>query len=147
MRNRLLATVAVVAVVGSGWFAAAQSQMRGDPNKVPPGSTSDKIRQKSDISEDQHSQIKTAIARASGPRVDRRELDFNVDIGSKVPQSVHVVTLPDEIARIIPQYRGFNYFVISYRTKDPGGADYFFVKDELLIIDPKTLEIVAIIPV
>jgi hypothetical protein len=147
MRNRLLATVAVVAAVGFGGFAAAQSQMRGDPNKVPPGSTSDKIRQKSDISEDQHSQIKTAIARASGPRVDRRELDFNVDIGSKVPQSVHVVTLPDEIARIIPQYRGFNYFVISYRTKDPGGADYFFVKDELLIIDPKTLEIVAIIPV
>jgi hypothetical protein len=147
MRNRLLATVALAAVVAVAGFAIAQSPMRDDPNKVPPGSTSDKIRQKSDISEDQHSQIKTAIARASGPRVDRRELNFNVDIGSKVPQSLHSAALPDEIARIIPQYRGFNYFVISYRTKDPGGADYFFVKDELLIIDPKTLEIVAIIPV
>jgi hypothetical protein len=60
---------------------------------------------------------------------------------------VRVVTLPDEIVRIVPQYRGFDYFVISYRTKDAGGADYFFVKDELVIIDPQTLEIVAIIPV
>src|SRR6266702_5054632 len=75
MRNRLLATVAVVAVVGFGGFAAAQSQMGGEPNKVPPGTTSDKIQQKSGVqlvSEDQHSQIKTAVARGTSPRVDRR---------------------------------------------------------------------------
>jgi hypothetical protein len=148
MRNRLLATVAVAAVVGFGGLAAAQSQMGG---KVPPGTTSNKIQQKSGVqlvSEDQHSQIKTVIARGSGPpAVDRRELNFSVSIGNQVPRSVHFVTLPDEIVRIVPQYRGFNYFVISYRTKDPGGADYFFVKDQLVIIDPQTLEIVAIIPV
>ncbi len=150
MRNRLLAVVAVAAVVGFGGFAAAQSQMGGGSNKVPPGTTSDKIQQKSGVqlvSEDQHSQIKTAIARASTTRVDRRELNFSVAIGSPVPRSVHLLTLPDEIVRIVPQYRGFDYFVISYRTKDPGGADYFFVKDELVIIDAQTLEIVAIIPV
>ena len=150
MRNRLLATVAVVAVVGFGGLAAAQSQMGGEPNKVPPGTTSDKIQQKSGVpvvSEDQHSQIKTAVARGTSPRVDRRLLNFSVAIGSRVPQSVQVVTLPDELVRIVPQYRGFNHFMISYRTKDPGGGDYFFVKDELLIIDPQTLEIVAIIPV
>jgi hypothetical protein len=150
MRNRLLATVAVAAVVGFGGFAAAQSQTDCKSNEVPSGTTSDKIQQKSGVqlvSEDQHSQIKTAIARGSGPRVDRRELHFCVSVGSRVPQSVHLVTLPDEIVRIVPQYRGFNYFIISYRTKDPGGGDYFFVKDELLIIDPQTLEIVAIIPI
>jgi hypothetical protein len=151
MRNKLLAMVAVAAVVGFGGFAAAQSQMGGESKKVPPGTTSDKIQQKSGVqlvSEDQHSQIKTVIARRSGPpAVDRRELNFSVSIGNQVPRSVHFVTLPDEIVRIVPQYRGFNYFVISYRTKDPGGADYFFVKDQLVIIDPQTLEIVAIIPV
>jgi anti-sigma factor RsiW len=141
MRNKLVATVAVAAVIGFGGFAAAQ---------VPPGTTSDKIQQKSGVqpvSEDQHSQIKTAIARGTSPRVDRRLLNFDVAIGSRVPQSLHVVTLPDELVKIVPQYRGFNYFLISYRTKDPGGADYFFVKDELVIVDPKTLEIVAIVPV
>ena len=147
MRNRLLATVAVAAVVGFGGLAAAQSQMGG---KVPPGTTSDKIQQKSGVplvSEDQHSQIKTVIARGSGPRVDRRELNFSVSIGTRVPRSVHVLTLPDEIVRIVPQYRGFDYFVISYRSKDFGGPDFFFVWDQLVIIDPQSLEIVAIIPV
>jgi Protein of unknown function (DUF1236) len=151
MRNKLLATVAVAAVVGFGGFAAAQSQMGGESKKVPPGTTSDKIQQKSGVqlvSEDQHSQIKTVIARRSGPpAVDRREINFSVSIGNQVPRSVHFVTLPDEIVRIVPQYRGFDYFVISYRTKDPGGFDYFFVKDPLVIIDPQTLEIVAIIPI
>ena len=101
------------------------------------------------MSEDQHSQIKTVIARVSGPqsRVDRRKIDFSVSIGTRVPRSVDVVTLPDEIVRIVPQYRGFNYFVISYRTKDIGGSDFYLVKDQLVIIDPQTLEIVAIIPV
>src|SRR5689334_7230649 len=147
MRNKLLATVAVAAVVGFGGFAAAQSQM--DPSKVPPGTTSDKIQQKSGapVTEDQHSQIKTAVARGTSPRVDRRLLNFRVAVGSPVPPSMNLLTLPDEIVRIVPQYRGFNYFIISYRTKDPGGADYFFVKDEFVIIDPQTREIVAIIPV
>ena len=147
MRNRLLATVAVAAVVGFGGFAAAQSQT---DCPVPPGTTSSTIQLKSgaaQLSADQHSQIKTAVARGSSPRVDRRLINFCVSIGSRVPQSVQVVTLPDELVRIVPQYRGFNHFMISYRTKDPGGGDYFFVKDELLIIDPQTLEIVAIIPV
>ena len=149
MRNRLLAMVAVAAVVGFGGLAAAQSQMGG---KVPPGTTSNKIQQKSGVqlvSEDQHSQIKTVIARVSRPqdRVDRRKFNFNVSIGAQVPRSVQVATLPDEIVRIVPQYRGFDYFVISYRSKDFAAPDYLFVKDQLVIIDPQTLEIVAIIPV
>jgi Protein of unknown function (DUF1236) len=44
---------------------------------------------------------------------------------------VHFVVLPEEIVRIVPQYRGF---------------DYFLVEDEIVIVDPRTLEIVAIIP-
>jgi hypothetical protein len=149
MRNRLLATVAMAAVVGFGGLAAAQTQMGG---KVPPGTTSTKIQQKSGVqlvSEDQHSQIKTVMARVSRPqdRVDRRKFHFNVSIGTQVPRSVQHVKLPDEIVQIVPQYRGFDYFVISYRTKDVGGGDYMLVWDQLVIIDPQTLEIVAIIPV
>jgi hypothetical protein len=44
---------------------------------------------------------------------------------------VHFVTLPSEIVQIVPQYRGF---------------DYFLVEDEIVIVDPHTLEIVAVIP-
>jgi hypothetical protein len=39
--------------------------------------------------------------------------------------------LPAEVVTIVPEYRGFNYVVVG---------------DQLLIIDPNTLEIVAILP-
>jgi hypothetical protein len=42
-----------------------------------------------------------------------------------------VFEIPSEIVVIVPQYRGFKYIV---------------VRDELIILDPDTLEIVAVIP-
>ena len=47
MRNKLLATVAVAAVVGFGGFAAAQSQMGGESNKATSGATSGAMQEKS----------------------------------------------------------------------------------------------------
>jgi Protein of unknown function (DUF1236) len=148
MRNRLLATIALATVVGLGGIAAAQSQ-KGSASNVPPGTTSNKIHQKNGapISNKEHRQIKTTIARGHFPRVDRRQINFSIALGSRVPPSVHVEKLPDEVVQVVPQYRGFDYFIISYRTRDYGGADYMFVKDQLVILDPQTLEIVATIPV
>jgi hypothetical protein len=82
------------------------------------------------ISEDQRSQIKTIIGRSNGPRLGNN-VNFDVRVGTRVPRDVHFVTLPEEIVRIVPQYRGF---------------DYVLVGDEIVIIDPQTLEIVAVIP-
>jgi len=48
-----------------------------------------------------------------------------------VPRTVHVVDLPSDVVEIVPQYRGFKYIL---------------VRDEILIIDPDTFEIVAVIP-
>ena len=83
------------------------------------------------LSEGQRSQIKTVIGRGSGPRLSRSNANFDISVGTRVPRSVHFVTLPGEIVRIVPQYRGF---------------DYFLIEDEIVIVDPHTLEIVAIIP-
>src|SRR6516165_11205784 len=47
MRNSLLATVAVAAVVGFGGFAAAQSQMGGESSKGTSGATSGATQEKS----------------------------------------------------------------------------------------------------
>ena len=83
------------------------------------------------LSEDQRSRIKTILGRGSGPRLSRSDASFSISVGTRVPRSVHFVTLPSEIVQIVPQYRGF---------------DYFLVEDEIVIVDPHTLEIVAIIP-
>jgi hypothetical protein len=82
------------------------------------------------LSENQRSQIKTIIGRDRGPRFSGN-VNFNVSVGTRVPRSVHVVVLPEEIVRIIPEYRGYDYFLIG---------------DEIVIVDPRTLEIVAVIP-
>jgi hypothetical protein len=82
------------------------------------------------LSEDQRSQIKTIIGRSNGPRLGSN-VNFDVRVGTRVPRDVHFVVLPEEIVRIVPQYRGF---------------DYVLVGDEIVIIDPLTLEIVAVIP-
>jgi hypothetical protein len=83
------------------------------------------------LSEDQRSQIKTVIGRGSGARLSRSDVNFSISVGTRVPRTVHFVTLPSEIVRIVPQYRGF---------------DYFLVEDEIVIVDPQTFEIVAVIP-
>jgi Protein of unknown function (DUF1236) len=82
------------------------------------------------LSEDQRSQIKTIIGREHGPRLGRN-VNFDIRVGTRIPHSVHYAVLPADIVRIVPQYRGY---------------DYFLVEDEIVIVDPRTLEIVAVIP-
>ncbi len=82
------------------------------------------------LSENQRSQIKTIIGRERGPRLGSN-VNFDVSVGTRIPRSVHIVVLPEEIVLLIPEYRGYDYFLIG---------------DEIVIVDPRTLEIVAIIP-
>ena len=82
------------------------------------------------LSEDQRSQFKTIIGREHGRRLSGNA-NFDVTVGTRIPRNVHVVVLPEEIVRIVPEYRGYEYFLVG---------------DEIVIVDPDTLEIVAIIP-
>jgi hypothetical protein len=74
--------------------------------------------------------MKTIIGREHGPRLGSN-VNFDVTVGTRIPRNVHVVVLPEEIVRIVPEYRGYEYFLVG---------------DEIVIVDPRTLEIVAIIP-
>jgi hypothetical protein len=57
-------------------------------------------------------------------------VNFSISVGTVVPRSVHVYDLPPDVVEIVPAYRGYKYVV---------------VKDEILILEPSTLRIVAII--
>jgi hypothetical protein len=61
-----------------------------------------------------------------------RNVNFNIRIGVFVPRSFHLFVIPEDIVFIAPQFRGFRCFVFE---------------DELVIVDPFTFEIIAIIPV
>jgi hypothetical protein len=82
------------------------------------------------LSQDQRTKIRGVIVGDRNvARVDHA--DFNIRVGVAVPRTVHVAVLPPEVVTIVPEYRGFEYVVVG---------------DQLLIIDPNTLEIVAILP-
>jgi hypothetical protein len=57
--------------------------------------------------------------------------DFALRVGTAVPRSVQVYDVPEDIVVVVPQYRGLKYI---------------FVRDEVVFLDPDTLEIVAIMP-
>jgi Protein of unknown function (DUF1236) len=81
------------------------------------------------LSEDQRTRIKTVIGKSSSARLSSKP-DFDVSVGTKIPRDVHITVLPRDVVEVVPQYEGFDYVV---------------VEDQILIIDPDTLEIVAVI--
>jgi hypothetical protein len=56
---------------------------------------------------------------------------FSISIGDEIPKSVHFYRLPARIVEYAPQYRDF---------------DYILVGDDILIVNPRTHRIVAVIP-
>jgi hypothetical protein len=82
------------------------------------------------LSQDQRTRVKDVIVRDRNvARVN--SANFSVNVGARVPRDVHVSVLPPDVVTIVPEYRGFEYVVVG---------------DQLLIIDPNTLEIVDILP-
>jgi hypothetical protein len=82
-----------------------------------------------DLTPEKRSRIHDVIIHErNAPRVSRA--DFDVSIGARVPRTVRFVTVPRRIVEIEPAWRGFDYFMIG---------------DEIVIVDPRSLEIVAII--
>lgn len=58
-------------------------------------------------------------------------ITISINVGTRLPRSVHLVGLPASVIEIVPEYRSYSYFV-----KD----------DQICIVDPSSYEIVEIIP-
>jgi Protein of unknown function (DUF1236) len=59
------------------------------------------------------------------------DVNVSINIGTRLPRSVHLVALPAAVIEIVPEYRSYRYFV-----KD----------DQICIVDPNSYEIVEVIP-
>jgi Protein of unknown function (DUF1236) len=53
-------------------------------------------------------------------------------VGTAVPRTVHIVEVPEVIVDIHPEWRGYRYFIVN---------------EEVVIVEPDTLQIVAVIDV
>jgi hypothetical protein len=81
------------------------------------------------LSPDQKTRLHGIITGGNIRRIDNA--DFSLAIGTRVPDIATFYDVPQTIVDILPQYRGFEYIVVG---------------DELVIVDPDTLEIVAVLP-
>ncbi len=84
------------------------------------------------FSERQRTTIKRTIIDAHGaPRADH--VDFDVRVGTVVPRdSIHIVAVPETLVRIEPSWRGLLYFVYE---------------DEIVVVNPGDMHIVAVVAV
>jgi hypothetical protein len=85
------------------------------------------------LTSEQKTKIRTSVIQSgSAPKVSRSSINFNISVGTVVPRSVHFVSVPSTLVEIHPAWRGYEYFVVD---------------EEIIIIDPHTLRIVAILDV
>ena len=57
-------------------------------------------------------------------------VNFSIAVGTRVPRTVEFHPLPVEVVTIYPEWRGYNFILVN---------------DQILVIDPLTFEIVAVI--
>jgi hypothetical protein len=80
---------------------------------------------------EQRTKIRETVFKGSNaPRVS--SVTFSLNVGTPVPRTVRIVEVPDVIVEVHPEWRGYRYFIVN---------------DELVIVEPDTLKIVAIIDV
>jgi hypothetical protein len=59
-------------------------------------------------------------------------VNFSISVGTRVPRDVTFHTLPERVVTIYPEWRGFKFIL---------------VKEQIVIVDPNTYEIVAVLDV
>jgi hypothetical protein len=84
------------------------------------------------LNEQQRTQIRdTVINSRSTPRVSN--VDFSVNVGTVVPRGhIHLVRVPETLIRIEPRWRHYLYFVFN---------------NEIVIVEPRTMRVVQVLPV
>jgi hypothetical protein len=84
------------------------------------------------LNEQQRTQIRETVINSRGaPRVSN--VDFSVNVGTVVPRGhIQLVRVPETLIRIEPRWRHYLYFVYN---------------DEIVIVDPRSMRIIDVMPV
>lgn len=84
------------------------------------------------LTAEQRTRVRQTIIDARGaPKVGR--LNFHLRVGTVVPRGrIHIIPVPETLVQIDPGWRGLRYFVFH---------------DEVVIVNPRDMRIVAVLPV
>ena len=108
------------------------SNMKAEGQKTNPNAnvTTGQAGANAKLSTEQRTKITTVIRNEHVAPV--TNIDFSVSVGTRVPRErVSLRALPSEVVTIYPEWRGY---------------EFFLVRDEIIVVDPRSLEIVAVLP-
>jgi hypothetical protein len=80
------------------------------------------------LSTEQRTKITTVIREQKVQPV--TNVNFSISVGTRVPRTVHFHPLPTEIITVYPAWRGY---------------EFFLVREEIVVVNPRTMEIVAVL--
>ena len=80
------------------------------------------------LSTEQHAKIWSTLRGEKAERL--TNVQFSTTVGEVIPGTVHLYALPGSVVEYAPQYRDYEYIRVG---------------DEILIVNPRTLRIVAVI--
>jgi hypothetical protein len=81
------------------------------------------------LNSEQRTRFASAISRQNAQPITKA--DFSINAGVSVPSHVHLTSVPAEIVEIVPQYRGYSYFVTN---------------EQIVIVEPRSHRIVYMMP-
>jgi hypothetical protein len=87
------------------------------------------------LSTEQRTKVRETIIREkNAPRLSRSDINISLNVGERIPRDrirIRPLPLPSSIVEIEPQWRGYLYFLVG---------------DEIVVVEPDTYEVVAVIP-
>jgi hypothetical protein len=117
-----------------------QPNQRGDRDQPKPNKDAQRGQQPGDqtvgqgahanLSTEQRTRIRQTITKQSNaPRV--TNVNFNISVGTVVPRTMRLAPLPVTVVEYVPRWRGYMYFLVG---------------DEIIVVEPGTHRIVAVLP-
>ncbi|MBN8992975.1 MAG: DUF1236 domain-containing protein [Rhizobiales bacterium] len=108
---------------------AQQPAQSTNPPSNTAQSSSTNVNASININDQQRTRVTQSIARLNVQPL--TSVNFSLSVGTAVPRDVRLQTLPADVVEVVPQYRGYSFFV---------------VRDEIVIVEPSTYKIVTVLP-
>lgn len=107
----------------------AQQPAQANPPSNTAQSSSTNVNAQVNINSQQRTRVTESISRLNVQPL--TNVNFSLSVGTAVPRDVRLQTLPADVVEVVPQYRGYSFFV---------------VRDEIVIVEPSTYKIVTVLP-
>ncbi|HEX3115823.1 MAG TPA: DUF1236 domain-containing protein [Bradyrhizobium sp.] len=105
-----------------------KAEGREDRNETRSQTTTGQAGAGAKLSTEQRTKITSVIREQHVAPINN--VNFSISVGTRVPREVSFHPLPAQIVTIYPEWRGY---------------EYFLVRDQIVVVDPRTLEIVAVL--